>query len=157
MTPLLNSINPILPSGTFQGTDLASFAKLGKAFSLRPGLTASAVNQVMIDKSGLNHLSLAKGPQDLNPINGKVTHSDAEIKQVAKNFESIFLEMMMKEMRNSVQKSGLMGNSRGMEFFEGMYDDQLSRQLSAGGGIGLGQMIYEKLKTSTVPHQKIFS
>ena len=156
MTPIPASITSVLPPGTFQGSDLAAFSKLGKAFSLNPGMAANAVNQVMIGKSGLNFVTL-RGPKGLNPLKGTVTHSDAEIKQVAKNFESIFLEMMMKEMRNSVQKSGLMGNSRGMEFFEGMYDEQLSRQLSAGGGIGLGQMVYEKLKAATVPHQKIFS
>lgn len=148
---------PVFPSGTFQVSDLASFGKFGKAFALNPGMASNAVNQVMMGQSGLNYLTLAQGPQGLNPLKGPVSHSDAEIKQVAKNFESIFLEMMMKEMRNSVQKSGLMGNSRGMEFFEGMYDEQLSRQLSAGGGIGLGQMVYEKLKMATVPHQKIFS
>jgi flagellar protein FlgJ len=120
-------------------------------------MAASAVNQVMAGRAGLSPMALVRGTAGLNPLHGPAIHSDAEIKQVAKNFESIFLEMMMKEMRNSVQKSGLMGNSRGMEFFEGMYDEQLSRQLSTGGGIGLGQMVYEKLKAATVPHQKTFS
>lgn len=157
MTSISPSIIPMIPPGSFQGSDLTSFAKFGKAFSLDPGMAANAVNQVMFGQSGLNHLTLAQGTAGLNPLHGLANHSDAEIKQVAKNFESIFLEMMMKEMRSSVQKSGLMGNSRGMEFFEGMYDEQLSRQLSAGGGIGLGQMVYEKLKAATVPHQKMFS
>ena len=130
---------------------------LGAAFSLKPSVASEAASQVMLGPSGLNHLTKPLSPSTLNPLSGQVTHTDAELKSVAQNFESVFMQMLMKEMRNSVQKSNLFGNSRGMEFFESMYDEQLTQKLASAGGIGLGHMIYEKLKQVTEPHQKTFS
>lgn len=130
---------------------------LGAAFSLKPSLASEAASQVMLGPSGLNHLTNSLSPAALNPLSGLPNHSDAELKSVAQNFESIFMQMLMKEMRNSVQKSNLFGNSRGMEFFESMYDEQLTQKLASSGGLGLGHMVYERLKQVTQPHQKTFS
>jgi Rod binding domain-containing protein len=66
------------------------------------------------------------------------------------------MQMLFKEMRNSVEKSNLLGNSQGMEFFESMYDSGLTQQLASAGGLGIGHMVYEKLKGATLPHQKTF-
>lgn len=129
---------------------------LQHAFALHPSMEAVG-DQVVLGTSGLSHLAKSNSPQSLNPLSGLPTHSDAELKQVSQNFESIFMQMIFKEMRNSVQKSDLFGHSQGMEFFESMYDDQLMQKMASAGGMGLGQMIYEKLKTVTTPHQKTFS
>jgi Rod binding domain-containing protein len=88
----------------------------------------------------------------LNPLTGTPTYSSAEIKKVSQNFESIFMRMMFKEMRDSVQKSDLFGDSKPMELFQSMYDDQLSDTLSAAGGIGLGKMVYQQLEKATGSH-----
>lgn len=130
---------------------------LGATFSLKPSLALTAASQVMMGPSGLNHLTKSLSAVALNPLSGLPSHSEAELKLVAQNFESLFMQMLMKEMRNSVQKSGLMGNSKGMEFFESMYDEQLTQKLASSGGLGLGQMIYNRLKQVTQPHQKTFS
>ncbi|HJT23785.1 MAG TPA: rod-binding protein [bacterium] len=130
---------------------------LGTAFALKPSLASAAASQVMLGPSGLNHLTKSLSPATLNPLSGLPSHSEAELKSVAQNFESLFMEMLMKEMRNSVQKSNLLGNSRGMEFFESMYDEQLTQKLASSGGLGLGHMVYERLKQVTLPHQKTFS
>lgn len=124
---------------------------LEKAFALKSALASQAADQVVLGPSGMSHLT--KG---LNPLSGLPSHSDAEIKEVSKNFESIFMQMIFKEMRNSVQKSDLFGNSQGMEFFQSMYDSQLTQQLASAGGIGIGNMVYEKLKQATLPHHKTF-
>lgn len=130
---------------------------MGAAFSLKPSIASEAASQVMMGPSGLSHLTKGLSPSALNPLSGLPAHTDAELKSVAQNFESIFMQMLMKEMRNSVQKSNLLGNSKGMEFFESMYDEQLTQKLASAGGIGLGHMFYEKLKQVTQPHQKTFS
>ncbi len=92
----------------------------------------------------------------LNPLSGPAQHTDAQLREVSKNFESIFMRMLFKEMRNTVEKSNALGNSRSMEFFENMRDEQLSDSLASAGGIGIGKMIYQKLKETTLPHQKMF-
>ena len=132
-------------------------AVLGKAFSLEPLLVSKTADEVVLGTSGISHLTKSLTPQALNSLSGPASHSDSEIRQVSKNFEAIFLQMLFKEMRNSVQKSNLFGNSQAMEFFESMHDEQLTQQLASTGGMGLGKMVYEKLKNATLPHQKTFS
>ena len=84
-------------------------------------------------------------------------HSDAEVKAVSKKFEAIFMRMLLKEMRNSVEKNGLLGDSNAMDIFQSMQDDQISDSVSAAGGIGIGSLIYQKLKSATVPHLRTYS
>ncbi|HEY5039497.1 MAG TPA: rod-binding protein [bacterium] len=122
-----------------------------QALSLQPNLAVQAAGQAIPNLPG-------GSPQVfLNSLSGSATHSDAQLRQVAKNFEAIFMRMLFKEMRNSVEKSGAMGNSHAMEFFETMRDEQLSDQLASAGGIGIGNIVYQKLKDATVPHLKTFS
>lgn len=129
---------------------------LQQGLALQPLLGAQAASQVMIGTDTLSSTPMSLKPQPLNPLSGPQTHSDAEIQKISKNFEAIFMRMLFKEMRNSVQKSGIFGNSHGLEFFEEMRDEQLSEKLSLAGGIGIGAMVYQKLKAATLPHQKSF-
>lgn len=101
-------------------------------------------------------LPLTASTAALNPLSGNNNHSDAQLKKVSKNFEAIFMRMLFKEMRNTVQKTGIMGNSQALDFFETMRDEQLSETLADSGGLGIGKMIYQKLKEASLPHQKSF-
>jgi peptidoglycan hydrolase FlgJ len=80
--------------------------------------------------------------------------TDAEVQKVAKDFEAIFLRMLLKEMRQSIQKTGLMGNSKAMEFFESMHDEQIAEHLAQAGGVGMGQIVYDQLRQTTLTHQR---
>jgi flagellar protein FlgJ len=84
---------------------------------------------------------------------GAKTHSDAELQKVAKQFEAIFLRMLLKEMRATVEKNALTGNSRAMEFFESMKDEQYADNLS-NQGIGLSDMIYRQLTIAANKNQR---
>jgi flagellar protein FlgJ len=78
--------------------------------------------------------------------------SRERLEKVSKDFEAIFLRMIFKQMRSSVERSSLLGNSRAMEFFETMRDEQLADSLAKAGGLGIGNMIYQRLQEATVPH-----
>ncbi len=131
-----------------------SVSALQQALTLQPSLASKAAGQVMGGNSPAAVMSIISNPSPLNPLKGDKTHTDDQLKEVSKNFESIFMRMLFKEMRNSVQKSEIMGNSRALEFFETMRDEQLSESMAASGGIGIGKMIYERLKETTLTHQK---
>lgn len=70
---------------------------------------------------------------------------NAAKKEVAKQFESIFIQMVLRSMReaNKPLASDLMGSSN-MDFYQEMFDKQLSMSLS-NRGIGLAQMIEANL------------
>ncbi|HVM33112.1 MAG TPA: rod-binding protein [bacterium] len=149
------SIEPLgMMSPALQAADPGfSLAAMGKAFPAHP--TASLANLGdFLSTPSLNHPGFSlQAAHHLNPLVGTPTYSSAELKKVSQNFESIFMRMMFKEMRDSVQKSDLFGDSHAMDLFQSMSDDRLSDTLSAAGGIGLGNMIYQQLEKATAPHQ----
>lgn len=75
------------------------------------------------------------------------TNSDAGIQATAKQLEGVFLNMMLKSMRqaNSAFAEGNYLNSQDSEYYRDMYDQQLSLNLSARGGIGLADMIVRQM------------
>lgn len=93
---------------------------------------------------GLKNLGIAQqqaefGKQDgvLKKISA-VSPADAKkIKDVAHDFEAVFLELMLKSMRNTVPKSELMDGGNGEEIFRSMLDSEyakaMSQQESYGG------------------------
>jgi flagellar protein FlgJ len=64
---------------------------------------------------------------------------------VASQFESLFLNLMLKEMRKTVSRSGLMG-SEAMETYQQMFDQQIALGMSKAGGIGLAPFIESQLQ-----------
>lgn len=136
-------------------------ASLQLAMALKPSLAAEAAGRTML---GSASYSLNPLKPKLNPLNnpsmsltGVKAHTDAEIRQVSQKFEAVFIRMMFKQMRDTVQKSPLFGNSQAMEFFETMQDEEMANHLASAGGIGIGNVIYQKLKQVTAPHLKTFS
>ena len=70
--------------------------------------------------------------------------AEDNVKVVAKQFESIFVQMMMKSMRDTVPEGGLL-NDESMRFYQDMMDQQLSLELSQQGGIGMAETIERQL------------
>lgn len=64
----------------------------------------------------------------------------ATIKKTAQQFEAMFLQMMMKSMRATVQKGGLFDSSE-TETFEQMLDQQFALAMAGRRSTGLSQMI----------------
>jgi flagellar protein FlgJ len=72
---------------------------------------------------------------------------DTELMEVCKEFESIFLNMVFKEMRKTIPDGGLIPKDTGTEIFEDMYYEELSKEVSnKGDGLGLAKMLYEQFK-----------
>ncbi len=69
------------------------------------------------------------------------------LKEVAKQFEGIFVQMLMKSMRdaNEVFKSDSPFNTQYTAFYEQMRDQQLSVDLSAKGALGIADLMVQQL------------
>lgn len=67
------------------------------------------------------------------------------LKQAAREFESLFLEQMVKEMRNATPKAELLGREKGHELFQEMLDGEFVRLMTDSGGIGLADFIVRSL------------
>lgn len=68
----------------------------------------------------------------------------AELKQVCHEFESIFINMMYKQMKATVPKSDYLESDSATEIYNSMLDDQLV-EISAQRGIGLADVMYKQL------------
>ena len=81
------------------------------------------------------------------------SESDREgaLDAAAKHFESIFVSMMVKSMRdaNKVFSEGNMLQSSQTEFYQQMFDSQLAVSLSTGKGIGLAEVIKRQMSKDT--------
>ncbi|OPX43802.1 peptidoglycan hydrolase FlgJ [Ruminiclostridium hungatei] len=69
---------------------------------------------------------------------------DAQLKQVCKEFEGIFLNMMYKQMKATVPKSDYLQSDYGTEMYDTMMDETLVEVMSQKG-IGLGDYMYKQL------------
>ena len=65
------------------------------------------------------------------------------IRRVATQFEALFMQTMLKSMREAVPKSGLVDGS-GLQMYEGMLDQQLAQHLTGRPG-GLADVIARQL------------
>ena len=68
----------------------------------------------------------------------------AAISEVAGQFESLFVQMMLKSMRDATVDGGLFDSSQ-LDTYQQMFDQQISLELSQQGGIGLAEILVAQL------------
>lgn len=102
-------------------------------------------------KGGVSSASDSGAYTDLNRLNALKTgdrDSDANLKKVAQEFESLFVSQMLKAGRAGNEELGKDNpmNSSATKQYQEMYDQQLSVTLSKkGGGIGLQDVLMRQL------------
>lgn len=70
--------------------------------------------------------------------------------EVARQFEALFVQMMMKGMRQASFGGGLLDSQQSL-FYRDLYDQQLSTHLAGAGGIGLADTIRRQLGGEAAP------
>lgn len=95
---------------------------------------------------------------DLNGLQALKNKAGQDSKQalepVARQFESMMLDIMLKSMRASVvENEDGIGSSEATHFYRDMYDHQLALHLSENGGIGIADMLIQNLQ-KTLPGAK---
>ena len=72
------------------------------------------------------------------------TEPKAVVSEVAQQFESLFVSMMLQSMRDTVPKDSLFG-SNSMDSYQNMFDQQVAVDMSVKGGIGLAEIIERQM------------
>ena len=84
----------------------------------------------------------------LTELKNKARQESPEaLKEVAKQFESLFLNMVLKSMREAKLANGLLDSDQS-KFYRDMYDQQLAVHLSGDPGVGLADLIVKQLDRS---------
>ena len=76
---------------------------------------------------------------------GSEEATDSELEKACQEMESIFMNFLLKEMRNTINKSGFIGGGTAESIYTGMLDAELSKVMAERGGIGLSAVLYEQL------------
>lgn len=97
---------------------------------------ASVVQDSYLNQQGLNSIKALGRDQDPQAI-----------KEVAKKFEAMFVQQMLKTMRdaNDVFEQGSYFNSQESRFHRDMMDQQMVLNLTSGAGIGLATQFYNQM------------
>ncbi len=69
----------------------------------------------------------------------------AALREVAGQFEALFVQQMLKSMRDASLGDPLLGNSDQHDMYQEMMDQQLAVEMSSGKGIGLADMLVRQL------------
>lgn len=80
--------------------------------------------------------------------------NDKTLKEAVQEMEAFFIYFLLKEMRKSVLDSGLYGESRSMDIYRDMMDEELGKVMSKSGGIGLSEMLLQQLSKNNVEVKK---
>jgi len=71
--------------------------------------------------------------------------SQASTERVARDFEGVFVSLLIKEMRQTLEPGTLFGNDAG-DSYGGLFDLYLSRHLVDSGGLGIAASIRRYLE-----------
>ncbi len=71
---------------------------------------------------------------------------DKKLMDACTEMESLFVAKMLKEMRNTVHKTGWINGGFAEEIFQDMLYDEYALSLSKNSSLGLSKMLYDELK-----------
>ncbi|WP_461481181.1 flagellar assembly peptidoglycan hydrolase FlgJ [Porticoccus sp.] len=98
-------------------------------------ITPLANNQFALDVQGLERLKHSARNDEAGAL-----------KEAAKQFEALFLQSMLKSMRDAIPKSDLMGGGSQSQFYDSLMDQQWAQHLSARG-VGLADQLVAHLQS----------
>ena len=97
----------------------------------------------MADQLGMS-AKLAIDANSLDQLHAQATRSpDKALKGAAQQFEALFINMMLKSMREATPQDGMFDNEQ-TKMYTGMLDQQLAQNM-ASRGVGLAEIMVKQL------------
>ena len=79
-------------------------------------------------------------------LQGKqAANEDLKLKKACKDFEAVLVSYMLDQMRNTIEKTGLFGSEKEEDMFQGMLNQEIAKEISNGGSIGIADLMYAQL------------
>ena len=107
-----------------------------------------AVTRHLLPRSGGYALEATR---DLEKQVGQIkqetlTPSSAAVENAASEFETLFANLLLKEMRKTLEPETLFGKDPG-DVYGGLFDMFLGQAVAQAGGLGVGDMVRSYLET----------
>ena len=79
------------------------------------------------------------------PRTDNITDLD-RLKDVCRDFESIFIKQLLDGMKKTINKSGLISGGYAEELYEDMLYEEYSKELATVGSLGLADILYKQME-----------
>lgn len=102
----------------------------------------------MLKLNILPRVALSRSEIQLSALRGGKQSGDTELERlgkVAKEFEALMVEMMIKSMRQNVPESPMFGESNAREIFQDMLDGEYARLMVNSRGFGISESLVRQL------------
>jgi peptidoglycan hydrolase FlgJ len=107
-------------------------------------LSLPAIPYETIDLTG----KMERVQQSLKP--GKLSQSGGhspQLKEACAELESVFIAYLLKEMRATIPKTGLISGGRAEEIYTSMMDSEISKEMASQRGIGLSSLFLDRFES----------
>ena len=75
----------------------------------------------------------------------KAGEDPEKLKDLAEQFEAIFIQQMYKEMRRTIPDNGLIERGNADEIYQQLQDREAARITASQGGIGLAELMLQQM------------
>ena len=87
----------------------------------------------------------------VQPLTAEQQQALAKLHEAAQQMESLFVDMLFKEMRKSAPPMSLTGKTSNAEAtFSDMLDEKRAEALSKSGSLGIGKILEQQLRASVI-------
>jgi flagellar protein FlgJ len=80
---------------------------------------------------------------------------EKKLMDACRNLESVFVNMMFKQMQSTVEKSELTDGGYGEEIFNDMLTEKYAEEATKGSGLGLAQVMYKQLSKNITKIEEV--
>ncbi|PID72050.1 MAG: hypothetical protein CSB34_04245 [Desulfobulbus propionicus] len=105
----------------------------------------------LIDPITVSQIQQHADPTQAKGINPK---DQQAMQEASKDFEAVFIQSLLKEMRKSVPENTLFPKSNAQKMYEEMQDAELARHMAKYQSLGLAQQVYQQLEKYHTPSKK---
>jgi flagellar protein FlgJ len=87
-------------------------------------------------------------PQSVPPAksgDGQGAQRQKALKNACRDFESLFVDYLFKQMRRTVPQNGLFGGGQAEKMYTSMMDSEVAKEISRQRGLGLAPMMYRQM------------
>jgi flagellar protein FlgJ len=99
-------------------------------------------------------LKIPGGAKQVQGLGAHIAPSDkidkkSKLYEQCLQFESLFVQMMLKEMNKTVEKTGLMDGGDAEEIFQDMLQEQYAQSMTKTADFGIADSLYRQLASKS--------
>jgi peptidoglycan hydrolase FlgJ len=87
--------------------------------------------------------------QSSQAAGGQEGERQASLDKACRDFESLFVNYMLQQMRQTVPQDGMFGGGQAEKLYTSMMDQEVAKEISRQRGIGLAPMMYRQMISGT--------